>query len=146
LLSNRRRKRNILREAYFALPTFKGMARKNECQWLQMHEICQVAPFGRLYEYAYKSGLGIENLDQSLISILCSQTCFLSAMNSYSCSDCNAEVTAAQLRGFEAVRCSWLCRHTFHTACVDLPEDAIRLLTNMPKLLCQCDGCAVSNE
>jgi len=55
-------------------------------------------------------------------------------MNSFSCSECNAEVTAAQLRGFEAVRCSSLCRRTSHTACVDLPEDAIRLLTNMPTL------------
>jgi len=67
-------------------------------------------------------------------------------MNSYSCSECNAEVTAAQLRGFEAVRCSSLCRRTFHTACVDLPEDAIRLLTNMPNLLWQCDRCVVSND
>jgi len=67
-------------------------------------------------------------------------------MNSYSCCECNAEVTAAQLRGFKAVRCSSLCRRTFHTACVDIPEDAIRLLTNMPNLLWQCDRCVVSND
>jgi len=67
-------------------------------------------------------------------------------MNSYSCTECNAEVTAAQLRGFEAVRCSSLCRRTFHTACVDLPEDVIRLLTNMPNLLRQCDRCVVSYD
>jgi len=34
----------------------------------------------------------------------------------------------------------------FPTACVDLPEDAFRLLANMPKLLWQCNGCVVSND
>jgi len=52
----------------------------------------------------------------------------------------------SQLHSFAALRCASLCRRKFHTACVDVPENAIKLLTTIPNLIWQCESCVVSND
>lgn len=66
-------------------------------------------------------------------------------MSLQNCSECGSSVTASQLRCFDAVRCSSLCRRAFHTECVDIPPEAVQLLINLPTLLWQCDNCVDAN-
>jgi len=59
--------------------------------------------------------------------------------------ECNTYVTLAQLRASDAVRCSSLCRRTYHNSCVALSDDVLKLLLN-PNILWQCDSCVVAND
>jgi len=61
------------------------------------------------------------------------------------CPECNTDVTLAQLRASDAVRCSSVCRRAYHTSCVALPDDVLKLLLN-PNILWQCDSCVVAND
>jgi len=61
------------------------------------------------------------------------------------CPECKTDVTLAQLRASDAVRCSSLCRRAYHTSCVALPDDVLKLLLN-PNILWQCDSCVVAND
>jgi len=61
------------------------------------------------------------------------------------CPECNVDVTLAQLRASDAVRCSSLCRRAYHTSCVALPDDVLILLLN-PNIQWQCDSCVVAND
>jgi len=61
------------------------------------------------------------------------------------CPECKTDVTLAQLRASDAVRCSSLCRRAYHTSCVALPDDVLKLFLN-PNILWQCDNCVVAND
>jgi len=61
------------------------------------------------------------------------------------CTECNTDVTLAQLCASDAVRCSSLCRRAYHTSCVALPDDDLKLLLN-PNILWQCDSCVANNS
>jgi len=59
------------------------------------------------------------------------------------CPECN--VTLAQPRASDAVRCSSLCRRAYHTSSVAPPGDVLKLLLN-PNILWQFDSCVVAKE
>jgi len=61
------------------------------------------------------------------------------------CPECKTDVTLAQHRASDAVRCSSLCRRAYHTSCVALPDDVLKLLLN-PNILCQCDSSVIAND
>jgi len=43
------------------------------------------------------------------------------------CPECKTDVTLAQLRASDAVRCFFLCRCAYLTSCVALPDDVLKL-------------------
>jgi len=61
------------------------------------------------------------------------------------CPECNTDVTLTQLRASDAARCSSLCRRAYHTSCVALPDDVLKLLLN-PNILWQCDSCVTNDS
>jgi len=61
------------------------------------------------------------------------------------CPECKTDVTLTQLRASDAVRCSSLGRRAFHTSCVALPDDVLKLLLN-PNILWPCDSFVVAND
>jgi len=61
------------------------------------------------------------------------------------CPECKTDFTLAQPRASDAFRCSSLCRRAYHTSCVAVPDDVLKLLLN-PNILWQCDSCVVANN